>query len=86
MKRKLIPPFLMLFAGAFTSITMWLLHYETNKMLLILLGVLVLFYIIGCLLKWMLDLFDKQNEVLTMSEEVEQSEEREAGEGEPANS
>jgi len=34
----------------------------------------------------MLDLFDKQNEVLTMSEEVEQSEEREAGEGEPANS
>lgn len=72
MKRKLIPPFLMLFAGAITSITMWALHYETRTMLSILLGVLVIFYIIGCLLKWMLDVFDKQNVVPEVPEEAQE--------------
>lgn len=63
MKRKWIPPFLMLFAGAVSSIIMFLLHYETQNMLAILLGVLIVFYIIGSLFKWMLDVFDKQNYV-----------------------
>lgn len=63
MKRKWIPPFLMLFAGAVSSIIMFLLHYETQNMLMILLGVLIVFYIIGSLFKWMLDVFDKQNYV-----------------------
>ncbi|NLL76202.1 MAG: SoxR reducing system RseC family protein [Clostridiales bacterium] len=71
MRRKLIPPFLMLFVGAITSIIMWTFHYETKTMLLILLGVLIAFYIIGCLLKWMLDLFDKQNEVSKTADEDE---------------
>lgn len=63
MKRKWIPPFLMLFSGAISSIIMVLLRYETQNMLIILLGVLISFYIIGCLFKWMLDIFDKQNYV-----------------------
>ncbi len=63
MKRKWIPPFLMLFTGAISSIIMFLLRYETKNMLMILIGVLISFYIIGCLFKWMLDVFDKQNYV-----------------------
>lgn len=61
MKRKLIPPFWMLSAGAVSGIVMCMLHYEFKDMLEILLGVLVFFYILGCLFKWMLDLFEKQN-------------------------
>lgn len=85
MKRKWIPPFLMLFSGAITSIIMLMLHYEVKSMLQILLGVLVLFYIIGCLLKWMLDVFDRQNEKHRLMEEsMEASEEDEEEEEEMA--
>lgn len=76
MKRKLIPPFLMLFVGAIVSILMFMLDYETKTMMIVLLGVLIDFYIIGCLVKWMLDSFDKQNqEREAANEEVETSEE-----------
>lgn len=61
MKRKLIPPFLMLFAGAVSSIIMFSMHYDTKKMLAILFAVLIAFYIIGCLFKLMLDIFERQN-------------------------
>jgi H+/gluconate symporter-like permease len=61
-KRRLIPPFVMLFAGAVTSITMRVLHYETKTMLIILLCVLVGFYIAGLVLKEMLDRFERQIE------------------------
>lgn len=87
MKRKLIPPFLMLSMGAISSIIMLVLHYEINTMLFVLLGVLIAFYIIGCLLKWMLDTFDRQNEALKASEENEgESGEGEVGEEGPASS
>lgn len=62
MKRKLIPPFLMLFSGAVSSIIMYILHYDTNKMLIILFAILIVFYVLGSLFKLMLDIFDKQNE------------------------
>lgn len=61
-KRRLIPPFVMLFAGAVTSITMRLLHYEMKTMLIVLLCVLIGFYILGCILKDMLDRFEQQIE------------------------
>ncbi len=61
-KRKLIPPFVMLLAGAVTSITMYALHYNTKDMLIILLCVLVVFFVIGDLVKWMLDRFEAQIE------------------------
>lgn len=69
-KRKLIPPFVMLLAGAITSITMFMLHYKSKDMLVILLWVLVAFFIAGEILKWMLDRFEAQIE----------AERREAGE------
>lgn len=61
-KRKLIPPFIMLLAGAVTSITMRILHYETKTMLIILLCVLIGFYFAGSVLKTMLDRFERQIE------------------------
>ncbi|MCM1121455.1 MAG: hypothetical protein NC416_02610 [Eubacterium sp.] len=67
-KRRLIPPFVMLLAGAVTSITMRMLHYDTRTMLIILLGVLIGFYIAGCVIKGMLDRFEKQIEEADMEE------------------
>lgn len=67
-KRRLIPPFVMLLAGAITSITMRVLHYDTKTMLIILLGVLLGFYIAGCVIKGMLDRFEKQIEEADMEE------------------
>ena len=61
-KRKLIPPFVMLLAGAITSITMFTLHYNSKDMLVTLLWVLIIFYIAGEVLKWMLDRFEAQIE------------------------
>lgn len=71
MKRKLIPPFLMLFAGAVVSIIMFRMHYKIKSMLLILFAVLVGFYVIGCLLKSMLDSFEKQNQEKAAAEKEE---------------
>lgn len=67
-KRRLIPPFVMLFAGAVISITMRILHYETKTMLIILLCVLLGFYFAGCVLKTMLDRFEQQIEEAHMEE------------------
>lgn len=62
MKRKLIPPFLMLSSGAVCSIIMHLNYYETNEMLMILLAVMIGFYIAGNLFMMMLNIFDKKNQ------------------------
>lgn len=67
-KRKLIPPFVMLLAGAITSITMRVLHYELKTMLIILLCVLVGFYVAGCVFKGMIDRFERQIEEAGMEE------------------
>lgn len=61
-KRKLLAPFLMLFAGAVASIAMFRLRYELGTMLGILLLILVVFYVIGFLITKMLDKFERQNE------------------------
>ena len=67
-KRRLIPPFVMLFAGAVISIAMRVLHYEMKTMLIILLCVLVGFYIAGSVIEYMLDKFEKQIEEAGMEE------------------
>ncbi len=67
-RRRLIPPFVMLSAGAITSITMRVLHYETRPMLIILLCVLVGFYIAGDVIRYMLDKFEEQIEEANMAE------------------
>ena len=67
-KRRLIPPFVMLFAGAVTSITMYVLHYSVKDMLVTLLWVLIAFYLAGGLIRWMLDRFEAQIEQKRMEE------------------
>ncbi|MBR6771659.1 MAG: hypothetical protein IKM28_10630 [Lachnospiraceae bacterium] len=62
MKRRWIAPFLTLFMGAVAIIIMSWLDYEFQDMLIILLGVLVGFYIIGCIFTTILNIFDRQNE------------------------
>lgn len=60
-KRKLIPPFLMLLAGAITSIITYFVSYEVVDALWILLGVLVLFFVLGSFIKKLLDAFETAN-------------------------
>lgn len=67
-KRRLIPPFVMLLAGAAASITMRLQNYDTKSMLVILLCVLFVFYIAGCFLKSMVDQFERQVDEAVMEE------------------
>ena len=67
-KRRLIPPFVMLLAGAIISITMRILHYEMQTMLIVLLCVLIGFYIAGSVIKYMLDKFEQQIEEAYMEE------------------
>ena len=57
-KIKLIPPFVMLLAGAAASITMRIQQYDTETMLIVLLCVLFGFYIAGCFLNVMVDKFE----------------------------
>lgn len=67
-KIRLIPPFVMLLAGAAASITMRVQNYDTKTMLIILLCVLFGFYIAGCFLKGMVDRFERQVEEAGMEE------------------
>ena len=67
-KRRLIPPFVMLLAGAVVSITLRVQQYDTKTMLIILLCALIGFYIAGCILKGMLDRFEHQLEEADMEE------------------
>lgn len=62
MYRKYIPLIFMLTTGAVTCIVSIVRKYTLFKQLLLLLAVLLIFYFIGSLLKWMLDYFDRQNE------------------------
>lgn len=68
MKRKLLPPFIMLVAGLIASIRTFFLHYDTKSSLIILLVVLVVFYVLGSILKYVLDTFDKENEKKALDE------------------
>lgn len=70
-KRRLIPPFVMLTAGAVTSILMVVKGCTLNEFLARLLAILLVFYILGCVLKGMLDIIDRQN----MPPEPEESDE-----------
>lgn len=72
MKRKLMPPFMMLFAGAIASIIMYINHYEIKTMLWILIAVFILFYIIGVIIKKTLDSFYSElNKINSVADEGE---------------
>ena len=50
-KLKLLPAFVMLMAGAFTSIITFVIGYTLKSALIILLFVLIVFYILGLVLQ-----------------------------------
>lgn len=52
-KVRLITPFLMLFAGALAAIIMYIKEYEFYRMLWVLLIVLIVFYIIGDIARYL---------------------------------
>lgn len=64
MFRKYIPLILMLSAGAVTCVITMVREYPILQQLVVLLVVLVLFYLLGSIVKWTLDFFDRQNEKL----------------------
>lgn len=62
MNRKNLPLFLMLTAGAVTSIITYIEKYPMEVKLVSLFVVLLVFYVMGCVIKWTLDYFELQNE------------------------
>lgn len=80
MDRKWMPLIMMLTAGAVTCVINLIRQYPMTDQLVVLFIVLVVFYILGCVLVWTLDLFDRQNEKAIPEEgeviekEVEQDE------------
>lgn len=62
MNRKNLPLLLMLAAGTVTCVINLIRQYPMLDQLIILFIVLLVFYLLGCVLMWTLDLFDKQNE------------------------
>lgn len=79
MNRRYLPLLLMLVAGAVTSIITFIRNFTILQKLTALLAVLVIFYALGSLLKWMLNTFDAQNQKAALDEgEVHEKETGEA--------
>lgn len=68
MNRKNLPLLLMLTAGAVTCIITFIQKYTIFEKLVALFFVLIIFYVLGCILMWTLDYFEKQNEEKLMEE------------------
>lgn len=62
MNRKNLPLILMLSAGAVTCVINLIRQYPLLDQLTVLFVVLLVFYFLGEIIKWTLDLFDRQNE------------------------
>lgn len=62
MNTKRVPSIIMLLAGAVTCIVTFLNRYEIKDTLVILIWVLIVFLIIGCVIKKILDSFHMPNE------------------------
>lgn len=77
MNTKNIPPLITLIAGLIVVILMYIRHYELITLLWVLLLVLVVFYIIGLLIKKMLDTFGMQIEQAEKEREQEKEKEEE---------
>ena len=81
MNRKNMPLILMLTAGAVTCIITYVKGYSTLVKLSLLFAVLVLFYLLGNILKWTVEFFEAQNEKQRREEgEVLEKEPEGAGE------
>lgn len=66
MNRNTMPLVLMLVAGAATCVITFIKSFSMNERLSLLLIVLIVFYLLGCALKWTLNYFDRQNEEESM--------------------
>ena len=92
MDKKNLPLFLMLAAGAVSCIITFIQGYSTLKKLVSLFIVLLVFYVLGNILKWTIEFFEVQNEKLrgeegeVIEKSAEEQEEvlEETEEGEPA--
>lgn len=62
MNRKNMPLLLTLAAGAVTCIITFIQQYTILQKLISLFVVLIIFYVLGSVLKWTLDYFEAQNE------------------------
>lgn len=62
MNRNNLPLVLMLVAGAVTCVINLIRQYPMPGQLVVLFIVLVVFYLLGNVIKWTLDFFDSQNE------------------------
>lgn len=84
MDRKNLPLILMLSAGLVTSIITFICKYSTLRKLVYLFTVLLIFFVLGTILKMTLDHFDAQNEKIKQEEgsviEKEAGETAETGE------
>lgn len=86
MNRKTMPLLLMLTAGAVTCVITFVRNFSILDKLLALLITLVIFYILGSVLKWTLDYFDSRNEKNQEDEMIEKEPENGEGESEDASS
>lgn len=77
MKTKTLPVILMLVAGAIACILGFVYHYETTDFFSMVLIVLVVFYILGCIVKGIIDknFSDFGKEAENESEESEEMKE-----------
>lgn len=73
MKTKSIPAMLMLVAGAMACVLGFLYHYETTHFFTMVLTVLIIFYVLGCIVKIIID----KNFSVRQSEEEKTVEETE---------
>lgn len=77
-KLKLLPAFVMLLAGALTSIITFVIGYSIKSALIILLIVLIIFYILGSVLQKLIFKFEEANKP---QEEEQEEEEQPQPEG-----
>lgn len=68
MDRKNLPLILMLTAGAVTCIITFVRRFAMLDKLVWLFAVMLLFFVLGSILKWTLDYFDEQNEKRRLEE------------------
>ncbi len=82
MNRKNMPLLLMLTAGAATCIITYIKNYSVVAKLVSLFVVLIVFLVLGNILRWTLDLFDRQNDEKLKEEGEVIEKELEMSEGE----
>lgn len=82
MTRKEMPLILMLLAGLTTCLVAYFRGFKLSSMLIALLATLVVFYIIGCIIRMIFDSFDKEKKE-RVSDEGEVIEKESAAEAMP---